>query len=497
MLRADNDRFRTPIGQAALFQRLGADSPPPAVFSSVGAERRGTYVTAERIEERYPLSYATDGTLRGNLRFALKNEPLDLAVIHAALIAMGAAEISAWVREEPTGAYSRRIWFLYETLTGETLDLDAAPNVSYVDALDEEKHFAAAPLNSPRHRVRDNLLGSAALCPTLRRTPKLLAHIQQRYDALIKTLSEGCTSQTLARAVNFLYTKETRSSFALEGETPNPQREERFLNALRSLPDFTLTREALVALQSAIVEPRYAERDWRSVQNFVGETRGVHGEKVHFVCPRPQDVPALMNGWGRLTERVLTTPALDPVLAAALSSFAFVFIHPFEDGNGRIHRSLIHYALHRRDYGPPGFIFPVSAAILRERLLYDKALEAFSRPRLALTDWIFTADNTMQVRNDTRNLYRFFDATLQTEFLYDRVAETAQTDFREELECIVRYDAAFSAVQRIVDMPDRRLNLLLRLLMQNDGRLSRNKRGQFTELTEDELGRIENAVRDI
>ena len=68
-----------------------------------------------------------------------------------------------------------------------------------------------------------------------------------------------------------------------------------------------------------------------------------------------------------LTRRGLRARTNDPVVAAAVSSFAFVFIHPFEDGNGRIHRFLIHHVLSRRGYSPPGVIFPVSAAILRDR----------------------------------------------------------------------------------------------------------------------------------
>ena len=38
---------------------------------------------------------------------------------------------------------------------------------------------------------------------------------------------------------------------------------------------------------------------------------------------------------------------LDAVIAAAILAFGFVYIHPFEDGNGRIHRYLIHHVLAR------------------------------------------------------------------------------------------------------------------------------------------------------
>ena len=50
---------------------------------------------------------------------------------------------------------------------------------------------------------------------------------------------------------------------------------------------------ALVRLQGDIVDPRYAAADWRDFQNFVGVTVQGYREEVHFICPRPEDVPSL------------------------------------------------------------------------------------------------------------------------------------------------------------------------------------------------------------
>ena len=136
-----------------------------------------------------------------------------------------------------------------------------------------------------------------------------------------------------------------------------------------------------------------------------------------------------MEGWAVLARR-LAESAVDPVVAAAVSSFAFVFVHPFEDGNGRIHRWLLHHALASRGYGPEGAIFPVSAAILRDRPGYDAVLESFSRPRLHLIPWDWTPNREVRVEGDTADLYRFFDATAFAEYLYDRIAETIRQDLR-------------------------------------------------------------------
>ncbi|MDZ7769500.1 MAG: Fic family protein [Woeseiaceae bacterium] len=51
--------------------------------------------------------------------------------------------------------------------------------------------------------------------------------------------------------------------------------------------------------------------------------------------PRPADVPRLMRGLLDMTTR---NPEMDAVVFAASVAFGFVFVHPFMDGNGRIHR---------------------------------------------------------------------------------------------------------------------------------------------------------------
>ncbi len=50
---------------------------------------------------------------------------------------------------------------------------------------------------------------------------------------------------------------------------------------------------------------------------------------------------SLMDNWMLMVEQ-LHAGRVDAVCAAAAAAFGFVFIHPFEDGNGRIHRFLIH-----------------------------------------------------------------------------------------------------------------------------------------------------------
>ncbi len=485
---------RTPVGQAWLRRELDLAVPQPAVESYLVSGTRRTEVHGSRVVESYPRQYAPGDSVVSHLRFMLRREPFDLGVLAAALKTIDPATLEDWVRSEPTGAYSRRAWFFYETFTGHVLDLENVRSGNYVEALDPERFIVAERRNSRRHRVIDNLLGGPGLCVTVRRTPKLLRQMAMRLDDEARALCEAFDRSLLTRAVDYLYTRETRSSFAIEGEKPSSRRAARFVRALSEAATFNpLVKDALVRLQGSIVDPRYAATDWRDVQNFVGRTGAGFREEVHFVCPRPADVPSLMKGWMNLTARV-SHESVPPFVGAAVSAFAFVFVHPFEDGNGRIHRFLVHHVLASRRYTPTNFIFPVSAAILRDRHGYDRVLESFSRPILEFIDWRWGLNRDLLVEGDTRDLYRFIDMTAFAEYLHDRVAETVRHDLREELGFIAGFDQAFRAVSEIVDMPDRRTSLLIRLCVQNGGRLSARKRPRFRELSDGEVAAIESAI---
>ena len=106
----------------------------------------------------------------------------------------------------------------------------------------------------------------------------------------------------------------------------------------------------------------------------------------------------------------------------------------------------------------------------------------------------FTPEQEIIVKNNTMDLYRFFDATMQVEYLYDRIADTIRVDFKDELDFLVGYDRALSAIGRVIDMPNRKAALLATLCLQNDGRLSSKKRSLFREVTDDEIERIETAI---
>lgn len=95
-----------------------------------------------------------------------------------------------------------------------------------------------------------------------------------------------------------------------------------------------------------------------------GHTRdGKIPEPVH-ISARHEDLADLLEGIALYEARALEG-GVDPMAVAAALSFGFAYIHPFEDGNGRLHRYLLHHVLARGGYNPAGLVFPISVVVYR------------------------------------------------------------------------------------------------------------------------------------
>lgn len=518
-----NERY---AGQMGLRHRFGLRVPEPFVISIVGAGQRRSHTQPTHQIERYPVSYDKGDDAISDLKFAIRYEPLELGLLKAAFRGMGPEPLEEWVRREPSGQFARRAWFLYEWLLDERLNLPDATMGAVVGVLDPKLQIGCAGEQSKRHRVQNNLLGTPALCPTVRTTPALKEFQSLDLSAETKRLVADADPAMVLRAVSYIYSKETKSTFALEREDVQGSKAERFVAALQSRRGLDIASEAAqTAVCNLIIgDDRYASVGWRDEQNYVGETLLAGHDKVHFIPPTAEDVKSLMLGLKELlrchqlskdllywtAERKLSpderewlapgpSPHVSPTVICALASFAFVFIHPFMDGNGRLHRFIIHDMLERLGFTPHGMIIPVSAVMLRDRRAYDQALERFSTSIMPYIDWYWRDDGKggfeVVVENDTADLYRYFDATPQVEYLYRCIKEAIEVDLRNELTYVAQFDRGLRALQDHSAMPDRKAQLFVNLVISN-GRIGADKRQRyFPELTDEEVERFEEAVR--
>ena len=301
-----------------------------------------------------------------------------------------------------------------------------------------------------------------------------------------------------ARTAAFLLLKDSRSSFRIEGEDPPRDRIRRWGQVIGEAGRHPIDCDELLRLQRIVIsDDRFVHLGLRSEGGFVGEhERGTGLPIPDHISARPEDLRVLVEGLGAFDRAA--AQELDPVIAAAVLAFGFVYIHPLEDGNGRLHRYLIHHVLAERGFNPPGVVFPVSAVILDRIDDYRRTLESYSRRLLPLIRWRPTEHGNIEVLNETADFYRFFDATPHAEFLFSCVARTVDVDLPAETAFLRGYDTFRNRVSLLVDMPDRVMDLLFRFLDQNGGLLSKRARErEFAALTDVEVDLIQAIYDDI
>ena len=491
-----------PLGYAGLIAEYGLACPPPRRSLALAGVRGKTVVPTPGTEWLLlPRGSAIHppATRIEHLGIALKHEGVDLRIL-CRLFASGiGAEMVAFVAGNPRGQYTRRAWFLYEWLTGERLPIEPPEGARYVPALDPAVYFTRKPVRSARHKVEDNMPGVPGFCPLVRRTGRLAGQRFARLKAEAGQLLAEADPAVLRRAVAFMLLNEGRGSFGIEGEAPPRTRLERWGHVIAAAGNTRLTIPELENLQRSLFDKgqRFVRTGLRQVGGFVGQ-RGPYDNALlpDHISARPQDLRSLMRA---LLDAyaLLRTEGFEPVLTAALVGFGFVFIHPFEDGNGRLHRFLIQKALIDGQFNPPGVVLPISAAILDDLAGYRATLEDYSRPTLAAIEWDTTPDGNVEVTNDTAYLYSYFDATRQAEYLADRIEHTIQFAVPAELLYLHRFDDAKRRVAAVADMPDRLATLLIQFCIQNGGTVSARKRAEFFPgATDGDMADLEAAVRD-
>jgi len=483
-------------GWAALVKVYGVDAPLRH-FSSVSNKHVRGNKKKEGNWEIFDKRYKPDDSLEGQLNFALRHEVIDLLVIKRVLKALCPEDLCSFITSTPTGTTARRVWFFYEFLTGETLAIKDADSVTAIDALETTKYFTAPGKLSKRHRVRNNLLGPKEFCPIIRKTEILDGFINQNLDVKAKETIGKIGAQVIARAARFMLLADSKASFEIEGERPPKNKLERWGRAVLEAGVRPLNQTEIYRLHNLLIgDDRFTEIGYRSEGVFLGKRDRNHEPVPEFIGARHEDIPDLMFGLNECNN-ILRNSILDPVVQAAAIAFGFVYIHPLADGNGRLHRCLIHHVLAERNFTPTGMVFPVSSVMLDRIDDYRATLQSHSAPLMDHIDWRPLPSGNVEVTNDTADLYRYFDCTENTEYLYECVRSTVEKGLPQEIEYLKSHDEAMRYIMELVEMPDKLAQDIIMFVRENDGELPiRRRKKEFKKLSDREVKAIESIVEE-
>ena len=468
-----------------MVRRVGYDFLATALHSGAfPIERPAQTGPVTRVTERadvllVPPAVAPDGDdPLTHLLFALKHEGMNLQAAILALKKIPAQSVIQAFQRSPSSGYARIACYLWEIANDQRLEGLPPAVGAYEKLFDEASFITDRTQRDSRWRVDFNGIGSPSYCITVRRTPTLAAMLEADVLGQVENFVASIDKGILDRAVRWAYLSETDNSYAIEREKPSASKAEAFASLLSRAHDPELISEDyLVALQNLAVSNALDQADgFRGEQNRLrNELRGALG--ITYLPPPPELLQSVMDAVMALCND--RDSQVDALVRGCLASFAFVFAHPFMDGNGRLSRFLFHKVACADPRLASGLVLPVSMAMKRNERDYLAALQSFSKPSRSFWDVTFISDD--QIYQDFRGqpeIYRYWDATACVEFGLRMADEALQQDLRQEMDFLRRFDVVYQAINDVVDMNNNDLVLVARTIAEK-GELSNNRTKQL------------------
>ena len=124
---------------------------------------------------------------------------------------------------------------------------------------------------------------------------------------------------------------------------------------------------------------------------------------------------------------------------------------------------------------------------------YNNILGNYSKPLMQRIKYNQKDAGEIEVTNGNgvEDYFRYPDLTDHCIYLTETIHATLKEDMPNALVFIQRYDEVKKALQHIVDMPDRDINLMIMFLHQNSGLFPNRKREHFSKLTDQEIMAME------
>lgn len=251
---------------------------------------------------------------------------------------------------------------------------------------------ALAPLLRECVQTQGQLLGmTGAVTASLSAQNELDALLQNIVTSSAiegEQLNVGSVRSSLAR----------RLGLEQAGENPVSPRSEGLANLLLDATrhfDQPLTIERLLEWHKWLFPDQTGDLAHREIR--VGSLRGedpmqvVSGRldrpTVHFQAPPRQGLEHQLQAFIDWFESSRHQAEFDPLLRAGVAHFWFVTLHPFDDGNGRLTRTLTDLALAQGEAQAIRF-YAMSVSILDDRAGYYRILESSQKATLDITDWL-------------------------------------------------------------------------------------------------------------
>lgn len=419
-----------------------------------------------------------------HLLFALKHENINLAILAAALKTIDAAAVRSAVIRQPSSQYARVLGFLWEAFNGQEIE-DVTPAGIRVPIFNPDKYVVGKTIKNTKWGVAFNGLGTLNYCPIVRKTPKIKKALRRNTLARARDWLTALGSDQVERLCTLTDLRGLCDTYEVGGKfRPVNRREKRFFALLQSNYDASpVTETHLINFHAHLVSNvelmRFPIRERLTWVPDSGEFPSP--TQIQYVPPTPELLDELLSEWMAMINNFGIET--DSVTAAACASFGLIYLRPFLDGNERLSRFFLLRQLALGDNLPIGATLPTFEAILNNDEAYRTVVKHFSRAarnfwnvawndELGDFEFEFTGDNV---------LYRYWDATVQTEFLHEIVAKSFEVDLKQKQRYNELFDVIYKRMDEAFDAEQIVIAQLASHVMENGGKVSVQMRKRFAE----------------
>lgn len=496
------------IGAKWLIHNLNIEPVFPLYITSSIGGRRENHKDGDFSHRVYQETMRPAGNVIAHLHFHLRHEVLHLELLVRLFEKIGPDSIQEWINEEPTGQYARRTAFLYEWLTSDVLEIPSKLGGNYVSAIDEKKLVTSSAkhiIKNSKWHINDNLPGTRDFCPMLVKTESFNQAANLDIVTMLEKLNDEFGEDLLMRASVWMTLRESKASFSIEGEGQELKRIERFADVMARRTgegEIPIEPKRLAELQQDILGTKTVIQQYglRKSPVFVAETNNSFKEIVHYIAPPFSDIEYKLQGLKSFMEK---TQGQSSLIRSAVASFAFVYIHPLADGNGRVHRFLINDVLRRDKVIHEPIILPISQAIAEhpsDRYAYDKVLDTISVPLMKKIHGHYEFEKNAITYSDgirsnlhfeevslVQPAWRFMDLTPHVQYLSQLIRHVIEHDMHKESRYLKQHDSAREAVKEVIEMPNDYADRIIRSIINNKGVKSNKLMKEYPFLENDTI----------
>ena len=387
--------------------------------------------------------------------------------------------ITILCNKKPNNTSFRKLWYYYEQISWEIVNY-IWTKATYTNLIDENTFFCSKWIKNKKWKVNVNLLWKIKwFNPFIRKIIDLEKLITFDYNNEIKKIVNSKTQYLIEKSIDYLFIKETKSSYKIEWDEYSFNKNAKFLNALKNIKIYeNFSEESLITIHNLVMSPKNKENEVRVFDNYITSWNELMWESIiEYISPKWKDVSLFINELIYFYEK--NKISLPPILLASIVSSFFVFIHPFSDWNWRSSRYLFHYVLKELWFwkynDEKNIIIPISAYILNNRDEYYYNLNKVSIKFWENIEYDINNKWEIEIYWETFDNYIYSDYTDLCLYFWNVLYKSFIIDFKEEIDFLEKYYNFINEINDLFELSNKNKWLIWKFIINWKWNISKNK----------------------